>query len=131
MPENFLVTFLLMVMVGVGFEVIILKTYYLLTKQTLKKHHFSYSRYLFFLFFPVISLLLLSFYTTLSVIKIFLLFCVAGPALEWGIGYSYQQILGQRLWTYYRLPLGGYTSLLAVPLWGFAGALFWFIAKEL
>jgi len=56
-------------------------------------------------------------------------FALVGTFLEWLIGFFYHKIVGQKLWTYHRYSLSGYTSLLSIPLWGLAGALFWLLAK--
>ncbi len=82
-----------------------------------------------FLLFPLLAFLLVTYTFGYSPIKVFLIFALAGTALEWSIGFSYHRIVGQRLWTYHRDSLSGYTSFLGTPVWGLLGILTWLLAK--
>ena len=64
-----------------------------------------------------------------SLIYVFLIFSLVGTFLEGLIGYFYHNIVGQRLWTYHRYALKGYTSFLSIPIWGLGGAMSWLLAK--
>lgn len=127
------VIFLLSIMFSVGFEIILSKIYF----QELgskKKHqivHFKLSRYLFLISMPIIIMLLMSRLVGTSILKFFIFFAAIGTILEYCIGYSYEMIVGQRLWTYNRYSIKGYTSLLSIPLWGLFGALLYLLAKTI
>ena len=123
-----IVLFILLAIGGVVFEGIFSLLYNKHTKNKYKKH-FKFARYLFLLLFPMFGTLVSFFIAGFSAIKIFILFSFMGPALEWCIGYSYQAIVGQKLWTYHRYSITGNTSLLAIPFWGLAGLLFYYIAR--
>jgi len=64
-----------------------------------------------------------------SPLFVFALFAFWGTLLEGLVGFSYHMIVGQRLWTYHRYGIYGYTSLLSVPIWGLLGILMWFLAR--
>lgn len=62
-----------------------------------------------------------------SVGKIFVrdmvLIGIAGPAIEFVLGFLYQTFLGAQFATYHVLPVYGHTSLLSPLLWAVPGAL--------
>ena len=70
-----------------------------------------------------------TYFVGLNALRIFLLFALLGPLGEWCIGFAYQAIVGQKLWTYHRFSINGNTSLLAIPFWGFAGVLFYYLSR--
>ncbi|TSC62028.1 MAG: Uncharacterized protein Greene041614_762 [Parcubacteria group bacterium Greene0416_14] len=118
LPNEFLL-FNLFVVGGVCVEFVILNPSYFKTGHWRRRYHFSMFRYVFLLLFPSIGLFILMKHIGVSIVGgIFLLSCIAGTILEWCIGCSYHAIVGQRLWTYHRSSLAGYTSLLSIPLWG-------------
>lgn len=94
-----------------------------------KQHHFYFSRYIFYLTFLVISSMFLVYQEGAPLLITILVFAVAGPLLEWSVGISYYKIVGQRLWTYHRGTVHGYTSYLAIPLWAFCGVVSWLLIK--
>lgn len=118
-----------MVVGGVLLEIIILQTYTAVTKKKLRKDHFSYGRYFFLFLFPFIGLFYLTRINGVSILHIFSVFLLLGAMLEWFVGFSYHMIVGQRLWTYHRFSLNGYTSWLTIPIWGLGGVFFWLLAK--
>lgn len=59
----------------------------------------------------------------------FIASAIVGSVAEGFVGFVYDKVLNKRLWTYNRLSIKGYTSLLSIPIWGIAGILFWFISK--
>ncbi len=119
--------FILMIAVGVVLEVVASRIYSILTHKTLRKVHFSLIRYLFLMISPFSIIWLFSMKLDIPLLHIFIIFSLAGTFLEWLVGYSYHQIVGQRLWTYHRYSLNGYTSILSIPLWGLGGVLFWLL----
>lgn len=52
-------------------------------------------------------------------------------AFELVVGFVYHKTLNRRLWQYNRLSVGGYTSVLSIPMWGIAGVVFWALSKLL
>lgn len=126
-----LIHFLVLIIFGVGLEMILSKIYFR-RKGIKQKHqvvHFSFFRYLFILFLPLLATLLMSYVVGFSVIKSFVVFAAMGTILEYCIGYSYYIVVGQKLWTYHRFSIQGYTSLLSIPLWGLCGVLFYLMAS--
>lgn len=97
-----------------------------------KLHHFSAVRYLFFFGIPFATIAAYVFvHFNWSYIVVYMVFAAVGTALEWMIGYAYHGVVGQRLWTYHTYSIYGYTSFLSVPIWGFAGILFWSLSERL
>lgn len=125
------ILYTLLVVVGVGVEVVSSKIYFHITRKHLKKNHFAFGRYIFLLLFPLVGTIFVITIHGISLLKVFLLFAVIGPILEWLIGYSYFQIMGVRLWTYKKFTYQGHTSMLTMPLWGMAGVLFYLLAAKL
>ncbi len=123
------VIFILIVAGGIMLESIFQQLYFKYTGKKLKKYHFSWSKYFCLLIPIIIAVVLYTIKFSASIVIVFLLFSLIGTFLEWLIGYLYHAIMGQRLWTYHRKSIGGYTSLLSIPLWGLAGVLFWLLAK--
>lgn len=91
-----------------------------------KKRHakFTWRHYLFYVSFPlsVSAFIIYSYDNRLALV--FVGSMVLGTVFEWLLGYYYHDIVGQKLWTYKKYAISGYTSWLAMPLWGFAGVLF-------
>ncbi len=124
------IIFLAIVICGVAIELLISQLFIDHNKIN-KKHrrvHFQLSRYIFLLTMPTIATLIMTYLAGLSVLKFFVSFAILGTLLEYCIGYSYQAIVGQRLWKYYRYSINGHTSLLSIPLWGLCGVLIYLIA---
>jgi hypothetical protein len=124
--EKQLLVFLFLVIGGVVLEGIVSSFYYRNKKRNNK--NFSFTRYLLLLLLPTIAAFVTFFMIGEPAIKIFLTFSLLGPIIEWCIGFSYQAIVGQKLWTYHRYSITGNTSLLAIPIWGLAGILFYYLA---
>jgi len=121
--------FLLMAIGGVFLESLVMKIHFSVTKKHYKEHHFTFGKYIFFLLFPFLALSVIFYLSGQSALNVFLVFCLLGTILEWCIGYSFNQVVGQRLWTYHRYAIGGYTSYLSIPIWGMGGVMFWLLAK--
>ncbi|NCN82752.1 MAG: hypothetical protein GW947_02180 [Candidatus Pacebacteria bacterium] len=124
-----IIIFLSMVVGGVVFEAATQQLYFKLSGKKIRIYHFSWSKYFYLLLptFLAVGIYISKFGS--SLMTVYLFFALVGTFLEWTIGYFYHQIMGQRLWSYHRYSLGGYTSLLSIPLWGMAGILFWLLAK--
>lgn len=118
--------FSVIIVFGVGVEVGIS---WLFPRAKIKIKKFNIIRYLFLLLFPILGIILMVYRSGMVMAIVFAAFSISGMVIEGLIGFAYHQILGHRLWTYHRLDLSGYTSLLSVPLWGMAGVLFWLLAR--
>jgi hypothetical protein len=118
-----------MVIGGVFLESLIMKLHFYITKKHYKEHHYAFGKYVFFLSFPLLALLVIFYLTGQTTINVFLIFSFFGTILEWCIGYAYYQVVGQRLWTYHRYSIGSFTSFLSIPVWGLGGVMFWLLAK--
>ena len=116
---------------GLLLDVLITKLHYLLAKSHYKEHHFKFRKYIWFIIFPLITVLLFSYITDWTLFGIFIAFALIGTIGELFTGWAYHQVMGQRLWTYHRYSIGKYTSFLSIPLWGFAGIFVWLLAKLL
>lgn len=90
---------------------------------------FRWSEYLGMITLPILFILFLGFYFDVKVLYMFLISSIVGFIAEGLIGFVYDKVLDKRLWTYNRLDIKGYTSLLSIPLWGIAGIVFWFLSK--
>jgi hypothetical protein len=123
-----LVIFMFLILIGVLFEAVSSQWYFKHKKKSVRKH-FHLIRYLYLLLFPTFGVFVSFYVGGQTAFKTFLLFALLGPLCEWCIGFSYQVIVGQKLWTYHRYTITGNTSLLAMPFWGFAGVLFYYLAR--
>lgn len=90
---------------------------------------FKWREYLAMLILPLLFIVYLVFYVDRFLLLMFFASALIGFIAEGIVGLAYHQILGKRLWTYGRLSVNGYTSLLSIPLWGIAGIVFWFVSK--
>ena len=125
------IIFIGIVSFGVLFEIFLMGLYETITGKKLKEHHYSFSRYLYLLLFPITAVLVSYFRlgNDNTIFTIFFSFAMVGTFLEWLVGFSYNKIMGVRLWSYYKYPINAYTSVLSIPLWGLAGVMFWIFAK--
>ncbi len=119
------------VVLGVFLEVAVHKLHYFVTKTHYKEHHFTLGKYVFFLFFPILGLLIVYSKIGLTILQVLIIFSIVGTVLEWLVGFTYHQMVGVRLWTYHRYAITKYTSFLSIPLWGFFGIILWLLAKSL
>jgi len=87
---------------------------YLYGRKTTK---FRWSEYTAMLITPVLCTLLLTYLYGFVIIKLFLISSIFGFSLEYIIGLTYHKTLNKRLWIYQRYSVGGYTSLLTLPIW--------------
>lgn len=114
-------------------EVFISKAHYAFTGKRFRAYRFSFARYLLILIPPLVAVSYLVVIGDVreSFIKIFLTFAAIGTLLEWLIGFLYRTVVGQRLWSYHRYSIGGYTSFLVIPYWGFVGILAYLIIQTI
>lgn len=96
-----------------------------------KTKQFRWSEYFALIAAPVIGSLGLSYFYGEKIIYFFLTSCAVGFVLEYAIGMAYHKTLNRRLWTYGKYNVGGYSSLLVIPMWGVAGVVFWLVAQLL
>lgn len=131
MRENLVFVYFFTVIFGFLLEILLSKLHFRLTKKHYKIHHFTFSKYFLFILFPLIGIFFVWYIEGLTVIKVFILFGLVGDFLEWFGDWSYNIIVGQRLWIYprTRYSISGYTSLLSIPLWGFLGVFFWILLR--
>lgn len=118
-----------MVLGGMLLESAVQKLHFKLIKTHYKEHHLTMGKYLFFLLFPMTAFIILLKTEGWTVGQVFITFAILGTLAEWIMGYTYHQIVGQRLWTYHKYSLSHYTSWLSVPLWGLAGVMFFLLAR--
>ena len=120
---RFLIFFVLVVF-SFSLELLFSKLYYKLTNEPYKKHHYSFGKYVYFLVLPILIVLYFTKGNELNFMGVFIGFAVLGTLAEWVIGFFYHMIVGQRLWTYHRYSITGYTSFLSIPIWGLSGLIF-------
>lgn len=121
--------FLGLVIGGFLLESLAFQFHFLTTGKHYKKYHFTFGRYLYYLIAPITAVIFAISQSGIYLLNIFLIFSLVGTILEWLAGFAYHMIVGQRLWTYHRYSVGGYTSLFSIPLWGLGGILFWLLVK--
>lgn len=63
--------------------------------------------------------------------QMFLASAIVGTVAEYSVGLMYHKTLNKKLWSYSRMSIHGYTSILSIPFWAFAGLIFWFLGKIL
>ena len=123
------IIFLGLVIGGFLLESLAFQFHFLTTGKHYKKYHFTFARYLYYLIAPITAVIFAVSQAGMYLLNIFLIFSLVGTILEWLAGFAYHMIVGQRLWTYHRYSIGGYTSLFSIPLWGLGGILFWLLVK--
>jgi len=101
---------------------------YLYGRNTIR---FYWREYIAIIFLPILCVVYLVIFIDWRILNLFLLSALVGFMLEYIIGLTYHKTLNRRLWKYKRLSVGGYTSLLTLPIWGVAGIIFWMLAKTL
>jgi len=94
-----------------------------------KTKEFKWSEYAAIMIWPILFVVALAYFIDMRIVSLFIVSIFVGFVLEYILGFTYHKVLNRRLWTYGRLSIGGYTSLLTLPMWGVAGVIFWFISK--
>lgn len=126
--------FLIFITIGIGGSLLgalFSDLHYKFSKNHFKENHFKIGKYFFFLFFPIVASVIMMFLSGIRIVYVFLVFSVIGTFCEWLIGFVYHKVIGQRLWTYHRYSITKYTSILSIPLWGFAGILLYLLVNVL
>ena len=90
---------------------------------------FKWNEYVAIIIVPIIAIVLFTIFVDSRIINLFIISCIAGFAFEYIFGLAYHKTLNKRLWEYKYLSVGGYTSLLSIPVWGIGGVTFWFLSK--
>lgn len=96
-----------------------------------KTKRFRWSEYVALMCVPVLGSLGLAYFYGFKIIYFFFVCSVVGFAFEYILGKAYHLLMHQRLWTYGKYSVEGYTSLLSLPMWGVGGVIFWMIAHTM
>lgn len=96
-----------------------------------KTWRFHWGEYIAIIILPILCLVYLSVFYDLRILTLFLISSFLGFFLEYVIGLTYHKTLNRRLWKYHKYSVGGYTSLLSLPLWGIGGVVFWLLGSAL
>lgn len=124
-----IVLFLLIFIGGLILELIFSKAYRRVFGTNHKTYNIVLSRYAFFLSFPIVAVLITIIQFGNSALVSFVVFAVLGTFLEWFMGFGYHRIVGGYLWTYHHYPIGKYTSVLSIPIWGMGGVLAFLLTR--
>jgi uncharacterized membrane protein len=116
-------------LLGAIFLSICLIGFYLAYLYGRKTKRFRWSEYMAILIWPVLFVVAFAYFFNVMIFILFLISSFVGFVLEYVVGLTYHKTLNRRLWNYGRLSIGGYTSLLSIPIWGVAGVIFWFLGK--
>jgi len=117
------------IILGLFFVALTFFGFYLAYRYGRKTKRFKWSEYMALLIWPVLFVLAFAYFVDVKILSLFLVSCFVGFVLEYILGFAYHKTLNKKLWTYKRLSLNGYTSLLSIPFWGVAGVVFWFLSK--
>jgi len=85
---------------------------------------FKWSEYYALIAAPLASVVALAYFVGARILILFVVGATVGFFLEYLIGFVYHKTLNERLWTYDRMSIGGYTSILSIPFWGIAAVIF-------
>lgn len=94
-----------------------------------KAEGFHWKELFAFSFFPFVGILWYAIFVEEKILLFFFLSMVIGFVAELILGIFLEQAFGRKWWYYPRLSIAGHTSLLSLPIWGFAGTMFWLIAS--
>jgi len=120
-----------LILLGVIFLFVTLAGFYLAYLYGRKTKRFRWSEYMAILIWPILFVIALAYFIDVRILSLFLLSSFVGFVLEYVVGFTYHKTLNEKLWHYERLSIGGYTSLLSIPIWGVAGVIFYFLSKML
>lgn len=115
--------------IGFVFVILSLAGFWLAYLYGHKTKRFLWSEYIAIITFPLLFVIALAYFVDIKILFLFFVSSVAGFVLEYLLGFGYHKVFSQRLWTYGRFSVNGYTSLLCIPIWGIAGVIFWFLSK--
>jgi uncharacterized membrane protein len=94
-----------------------------------KTHGFKWTDYLMLLILPALGVVWLTYQFGLVIIVLYGISAVGGTFMEYLLGFAYHKAASRMLWTYNKMAIHGYTSILSIPFWGFAGIFFFLMAK--
>lgn len=114
---------------GVFVFLLLFKLYHKLLGKKEKKYQFNIGRVIYMFFMPLLAVFVMYLKLGSEVLNVFFGFAIAGTILEWFIGFTYERIVGKKLWTYHIYTFAGNTSVLSIPLWGLCGVMFWLLAR--
>ena len=114
---------------GLAFILITMAGFYLAYLYGHNTKRFLWREYIAIIIWPLICVGILTYVYGPKLITMFVASSLLGFVLEYILGLVYHKTLNSRLWTYHRLSMQGYTSLLSIPVWGIAGVIFFFIFK--
>jgi uncharacterized membrane protein YjfL (UPF0719 family) len=117
------------IVLGAVFFLITLLGFYAAYLYGRKTKQFRWREYIAIIVWPIFAVFGLAYFIDQKVFILFLLSSFVGFALEYVLGFVYHKTLNKRLWTYTRLSIQEYTSLLPIPLWGIVGVVFWFLGE--
>ena len=120
--------YIAIVAIGVLLEVLVISILSKNKRIKARLDAMTWLKYLVLMIFPWFAVVMVFRQLGLIVFNVYFAFSFLGAFFEWLIGFSYHQIVGERLWTYHKYSINGYTSWLSLPLWGLAGVLFWLFA---
>jgi hypothetical protein len=120
--------FIALVAGGVFSEVVIFKLIVFFVRPP-SSTMFHLIKYCYLLSLPTLAVLVTMQRIGIVVLYVFITTSLVGPLFEWLAGFTYEYIVGKRLWTYHHYGMSQYTSILAIPLWGFAGVLLWLVGQ--
>ncbi|OGE75933.1 MAG: hypothetical protein A3K06_03510 [Candidatus Doudnabacteria bacterium RIFCSPHIGHO2_01_52_17] len=120
-----------MVVIGLLLEDLARRLHFIITKTHYKEHHFTFGKYFFLLLFPLVAVFITTLRLGTTALSAFLICAAVGTFLEWLVGFSYYQVVGERLWTYHRYAIKKYTSFLSIPIWGLAGVFIWLLSRAI
>ncbi|MCK4918407.1 MAG: hypothetical protein KAS02_01320 [Candidatus Pacebacteria bacterium] len=105
--------------------IIIFLGFYLAYLYGRKTKQFKWSEYISLVTPPTLIVFIYLYLEGINILKLYIISAIIGSILEYVLGLAYHKTLNKQLWTYNRLSLHGYTSLLSLPFWGAGGILFW------
>jgi len=94
-----------------------------------KTKKFRLREYVAIIVWPIVAVIILALVYGGKILSLYCVSALFGFFAEYGFGFLYEKVLNSKLWTYHRLSVGGYTSLLSIPVWGAAGVIFWVLSK--
>jgi hypothetical protein len=94
-----------------------------------KRQGWYWREYFVMIFWPILGVLVLSYFEGLKILLYFLVCALIGFFLEIRLNVNFEKILGEKFYVYRKLTLKGYSSILTLPFWGAAGTVFLTIAK--
>ncbi|KKU09731.1 MAG: hypothetical protein UX65_C0015G0006 [Parcubacteria group bacterium GW2011_GWB1_46_8] len=94
-----------------------------------KTRGFRWKEYLALLIIPMAGVIWLTYKFGPVIIVLYGISAMGGTFMEYLFGFAYHKAAGRMLWTYNKMPIHGYTSILSIPFWGIAGIFFLLMAK--